>query len=166
MKRKGPSLRLSDITGASSGGGAATAPAAANGGPAAGGLAGGPAGRRAPPRLGGLPPSGGGGGGAGAVGGSAAGTPFANFSKIVDPSGRLRFGGKAVLHAKGVDFSNGSSFAINMEELTLLEELGKGNYGTVQKVFHKPTKVVMAMKVRRCPVRISQFEVVAEQVSG
>jgi mitogen-activated protein kinase kinase len=34
-----------------------------------------------------------------------------------------------------------------MNELTLMEELGKGNYGTVQKVFHKPTKVVMAMKV-------------------
>jgi mitogen-activated protein kinase kinase len=65
-----------------------------------------------------------------------------------DPSGRLSFENKAVLHAKGVDFSNGASFAINMEELTLLEELGHGNYGTVQKVFHKTTKVVMAMKVR------------------
>lgn len=78
-------------------------------------------------------------------------TPFANFSKIVDPNGRLNFGGKAVLHAKGVDFSNGSSFSINMDELTLMEELGKGNYGTVQKVFHKPTKVVMAMKVTPPP---------------
>jgi mitogen-activated protein kinase kinase len=81
------------------------------------------------------------------VSGAAAATPFANFSKIVDPSGRLNFGGKAVVHSHGVDFSNGSSFSINMNELTLMEELGKGNYGTVQKVFHKPTKVVMAMKV-------------------
>ena len=66
-----------------------------------------------------------------------------------DPSGKLNFDKKAVLHAKGVDFSNGSSFSINMGELELLGELGRGNYGTVQKVYHKVTKVVMAMKVRR-----------------
>ncbi|KAF8608940.1 kinase-like protein [Ceratobasidium sp. AG-I] len=75
------------------------------------------------------------------------GTPFSNFSKIVDPSGVLRFGGgKAVLHSSGVDFSNGSSFKINMSEFRLDEELGRGNYGTVKKVYHKPTNVVMAMK--------------------
>ncbi|EJD42649.1 kinase-like protein [Auricularia subglabra TFB-10046 SS5] len=74
------------------------------------------------------------------------GTPFANFSKIVDPSGQLRFGGKAVLHASGVNFSTGQSFAINMGELQLEEELGRGNYGTVKKVLHKPTNVAMAMK--------------------
>lgn len=93
------------------------------------------------------------------------GTPFSNFGKIVyvpvflhptndfiamyssDPSGALNFAGKAVLHASGVDFSNGSSFAINMDELELHEEIGKGNYGTVKKVRHKPTNVLMAMKV-------------------
>lgn len=64
-----------------------------------------------------------------------------------DPSGALNFGGKAVLHGTGVDFSNGSSFAINMGELELHEELGKGNYGTVKKALHKPTNVLMAMKV-------------------
>lgn len=63
-----------------------------------------------------------------------------------DPSGALNFSGKAVLHASGVDFSNGSSFAINMEQLQLDEELGKGNYGTVKKVLHRPTNVAMAMK--------------------
>ncbi|KAI6045976.1 kinase-like protein [Pisolithus marmoratus] len=73
-------------------------------------------------------------------------TPFANFNKIVDPSGRLNFSGKAVLHAAGVDFSNGSSFAINMEQLLLKQELGRGNYGTVKMVLHKPTNVEMAMK--------------------
>lgn len=64
-----------------------------------------------------------------------------------DPSGVLNFSGKAVLHASGVDFTNGSSFAINMGQLRLEEELGKGNYGTVKKVLHKPTNVLMAMKV-------------------
>ncbi|KAK2464220.1 hypothetical protein APHAL10511_003677 [Amanita phalloides] len=73
-------------------------------------------------------------------------SPFSNFSKIVDPSGALNFKGKAVLHAAGVDFSNGVSFKINMEQMQLDEELGKGNYGTVKKVLHKPTNVEMAMK--------------------
>ncbi|KAH8108038.1 kinase-like protein [Cristinia sonorae] len=73
-------------------------------------------------------------------------TPFANFRKIVDPSGALNFSGKAVLHASGVNFSNGASFAINMTQLELEEELGRGNYGTVKKVLHKPTNVYMAMK--------------------
>ena len=71
------------------------------------------------------------------------------LSPYSDPSGVLRFGGgKAVLHSSGVDFSNGSSFKINMSEFRLDEELGRGNYGTVKKVYHKPTNVVMAMKVR------------------
>lgn len=65
-----------------------------------------------------------------------------------DPSGALNFNGKAVLHAAGVNFSNGASFAINMDQLQLDEELGKGNYGTVKKVLHKPTNVAMAMKVQ------------------
>ncbi|KAG2153791.1 kinase-like protein [Suillus bovinus] len=73
-------------------------------------------------------------------------SPFANFNRIVDPSGRLNFAGKAVLHASGVDFSNGSSYTINMEQLVLEQELGRGNYGTVKKVLHLPTKVEMAMK--------------------
>jgi mitogen-activated protein kinase kinase len=86
-------------------------------------------------------------GGAGTPPQGHSGSPFSNFSKIVDPSGSLNFQNKAVLHAKGVDFSNGSSFAINMDDLELREELGSGNYGTVQKVYHKVTKVTMAMKV-------------------
>ncbi|KAF8348296.1 kinase-like protein [Amanita rubescens] len=73
-------------------------------------------------------------------------SPFSNFSRIVDPSGALNFNGKAVLHASGVNFSNGVSYAINMGQLELDEELGKGNYGTVKKVLHKPTNVAMAMK--------------------
>lgn len=80
----------------------------------------------------------------GAVGGDS---KFSSFGKIVDPSGSLKFSSKAVLHAKGVDFSNGQSFSINMDEMQIIEELGKGNYGTVQKCLHKPTNVVMAMKV-------------------
>lgn len=35
-----------------------------------------------------------------------------------------------------------------MSEFELDEELGRGNYGAVKKVLHKPTNVMMAMKVR------------------
>ncbi|KAJ3187633.1 hypothetical protein HK101_009289 [Irineochytrium annulatum] len=73
-------------------------------------------------------------------------SPFANFSRYVDTSGKLNFSGKAVLHSDGVDFSNGSSYKISMGDLKLEEELGKGQYGVVQKVHHKPTNVFMAMK--------------------
>ncbi|CAJ0637254.1 12024_t:CDS:2, partial [Entrophospora sp. SA101] len=73
-------------------------------------------------------------------------SPFEEFSEIVDPSGKLSFSGKAILHAQGVDFTEGTSYKINKEEFELMEELGRGQYGTVKKVFHKPTNVVMAMK--------------------
>ncbi|KAI0225518.1 MAP kinase kinase Wis1, partial [Massospora cicadina] len=71
---------------------------------------------------------------------------FANFSKFVDPSGKLNFAGKAIVHEKGVDFSNGNSYKINMDELQPNGHLGKGMYGLVQKVYHRPTNVTMAMK--------------------
>lgn len=77
---------------------------------------------------------------------AASSTPFANFGKIVDPSGALNFNGKAILHSSGVNFSNGASFLINMDQLQLGEELGNGAYGTVKRVLHEPTNVVMAMK--------------------
>jgi mitogen-activated protein kinase kinase len=70
---------------------------------------------------------------------------FKDFGTIVDPNGSLKFS-KAVLHAGGVDFGDGQSFKINMDEIEVLGELGKGNYGSVQKVFHRPTGVMMAMK--------------------
>lgn len=74
-----------------------------------------------------------------------------------DPSGALRFTDKAVLHAKGVNFSSGASFSINMSEFNLQDELGKGFYGTVRKVLHKPTNVLMAMKVPSRSLLSSSF---------
>lgn len=88
----------------------------------------------------------------------ASSTPFTSFKKIVDPSGRLSFENKAVLHAQGVDFSTGASFSIKRDDLQFQEELGRGNYGTVQKVFHKTTKVVMAMKEIRLELDESRLK--------
>jgi mitogen-activated protein kinase kinase len=34
-----------------------------------------------------------------------------------------------------------------MDEIEVMGELGRGNYGSVQQVFHRPTEVEMAMKV-------------------
>lgn len=83
---------------------------------------------------------------------------FANYSKYVDiKSGSLNFAGKASLHSEGVDFSSGSSFHISLDELQFLEELGRGNYGTVSKVLHKPTGVLMAMKEVRLELEETKF---------
>ncbi|KAI0725041.1 kinase-like protein [Fomitopsis betulina] len=88
------------------------------------------------------------------------GTPFSNFSKIVDASGALHFGGKAILHAQGVNFSNGASFSINMTQLQLEDELGKGAYGTVRRVLHRPTNVAMAMKEIRLELDDSKLSAI------
>lgn len=89
-------------------------------------------------------------------------SPFLTRS---DPSGRLNFASKAILHADGVDFSSGASFKVKMDDFELFEELGKGNYGTVQKVVHKPTGVTMALKVR-CRTNVLVDCVSAEKARG
>ncbi|KAI9669171.1 MAG: hypothetical protein M1829_005172 [Trizodia sp. TS-e1964] len=67
----------------------------------------------------------------------AGGSLFSQFSNYVDTkTGSLKFAGKAVIHGRGVDFSSGSSFSISLDEVDNLEELGKGNYGTVYRVRH------------------------------
>ncbi|GAA5999763.1 hypothetical protein JCM10207_005897 [Rhodosporidiobolus poonsookiae] len=102
--------------------------------------------------------------GQGQGGADGMGTPFSNFRKIVDPSGRLNFASKAILHADGVDFSSGASFKIKMDEFELMEELGKGNYGTVQKVLHRPTGVTMALKEIRLELDDSKLKTIITEL--
>ncbi|KAI2639353.1 kinase-like protein [Xylaria nigripes] len=59
------------------------------------------------------------------------------FEEYIDAEkGYLTFKGKAIITNKGVDFSDGSVFRISLDEVEKLDELGKGNYGTVYKVRH------------------------------
>ncbi|KUJ23599.1 BOS5, mitogen-activated protein kinase [Mollisia scopiformis] len=65
------------------------------------------------------------------------GNAFDQFSKYVDTKkGELRFPDKAIISSQGVEFSSGSTFSISLDEVDTLDELGKGNYGTVYKVRH------------------------------
>lgn len=83
---------------------------------------------------------------------------FANYSKYIDiKSGSLNFAGKASLHSDGINFLSGLSFHISFDELQFVEELGRGNYGTVSKVLHKPTGVLMAMKEVRLELEEKKF---------
>lgn len=62
---------------------------------------------------------------------------FSKYSEYVDTkTGTLKFKGKATIHGKGIDFSSGTSFNISLDEVDTMDELGKGNYGTVYKVRH------------------------------
>lgn len=62
---------------------------------------------------------------------------FSKYSEFVDTkAGTLNFKNKAVIHGGGIDFSSGTNFSISLDEVDTLDELGKGNYGTVYKVRH------------------------------
>jgi mitogen-activated protein kinase kinase len=74
--------------------------------------------------------------------GNSGGSMFNKFSEFVDTkNGTLKFAGKAVIHGQGIDFSSGSNFSISLDEVDTLEELGKGNYGTVYKVRHSRPRI-------------------------
>lgn len=62
---------------------------------------------------------------------------FRKYSEFIDTkAGTLNFKNKAILHGGGVEFSSGHSFKISLDEVDRIDELGKGNYGTVYKVRH------------------------------
>ncbi|EEP78023.1 MAP kinase kinase PBS2 [Uncinocarpus reesii 1704] len=62
---------------------------------------------------------------------------FTKYSEIIDTqTGTIKFKDKAVIHGGGIDFTGGRSFNISLDDVETLDELGKGNYGTVYKVRH------------------------------
>ena len=59
------------------------------------------------------------------------------YSDFIDKNtGALKFKGKATLTPHGVEFTGGQTFNISLDEVDTIDELGKGNYGTVYKVRH------------------------------
>lgn len=93
------------------------------------------------------------------------GSQFGKYANIVDTKqGTLTFKDKAVVHGSGIDFSNGTTFSISLDEVDTIEELGKGNYGTVFKVRHarpkarKPGQGLRGNMQRNLPGNISALE--------
>jgi mitogen-activated protein kinase kinase len=77
-----------------------------------------------------------------AAGNTDSGSQFNKFSDIVDTKmGTLNFKNKAVIHGSGIDFDTGRSFSISLDEVDTIDELGKGNYGTVFKVRHARPRI-------------------------
>ncbi|CAG8972687.1 hypothetical protein HYALB_00010850 [Hymenoscyphus albidus] len=103
------------------------------------------------PNLGGLPPASPVPGAPGSIpntnGGAVqpsndTGSMFSKFSEYVDTEkGVLKFAGKASIDGTGIQFKGGHTFNISLDEVDTLEELGKGNYGTVYKVKHARPRI-------------------------
>lgn len=69
--------------------------------------------------------------------GGGHGSKMDDFKKYIDTEkGWVTFDGAATITRTGVNFANGQTFSISLDEVEVLTELGKGNYGTVYKVKH------------------------------
>lgn len=84
--------------------------------------------------------------GAGAPGSESNGSDMSSkmeqFKNYVDSKkGWITFEGAATITKTGVEFAGGSAFSISLDEIDILDELGKGNYGTVYRVRHARPKV-------------------------
>ncbi|AEO65626.1 5b73fb14-a9f8-4276-9b5d-8661c1aac94a [Thermothielavioides terrestris] len=77
-----------------------------------------------------------------ALNGEGRGSKLSDFKNYIDADkGWITFEGAATITQTGVNFANGQTFSISLDEIEVLDELGKGNYGTVYKVRHARPKV-------------------------
>jgi len=66
---------------------------------------------------------------------------LSDFKNYIDADkGWITFEGAATITRNGVNFADGHAFSISLDEIDVLDELGKGNYGTVYKVRHARPK--------------------------
>ncbi|TLD11678.1 hypothetical protein PspLS_11803 [Pyricularia sp. CBS 133598] len=78
----------------------------------------------------------------GAGGQAAPDNKLHDFKQYIDAeNGWITFDGAATITRTGVNFASGHKFSISLDEIQVLDELGKGNYGTVYKVRHAKPKV-------------------------
>lgn len=76
------------------------------------------------------------------VNGEGRGSKLSDFKNYIDADkGWITFDGAATITRTGVNFANGQTFSISLDEIDVIDELGKGNYGTVYKVRHARPKV-------------------------
>ncbi|PNY28315.1 MAP kinase kinase PBS2 [Tolypocladium capitatum] len=69
--------------------------------------------------------------------GTGHGSRLDDYKQYIDAEkGWITFDGAATITRTGVSFANGQTFSISLDEVEKLDELGKGNYGTVYKVRH------------------------------
>ncbi|KAK3903697.1 kinase-like domain-containing protein [Staphylotrichum tortipilum] len=74
--------------------------------------------------------------------GEGQGSKLSAFGNYINAEkGWVTFEGAATITQTGVHFANGQTFSISLDEIEVLDELGKGNYGTVYKVKHARPKV-------------------------
>jgi mitogen-activated protein kinase kinase len=65
-----------------------------------------------------------------------------DFKKFIDADkGWITFDGAATITREGVNFASGQTFKISLDEVEILSELGKGNYGTVYLARHAKPRV-------------------------
>ncbi len=96
-----------------------------------------------------------------AINGEGRGSKLSDFNKYIDAEkGWITFEGAATITRTGVNFANGKTFSISLDETEVMDELGKGNYGTVYKVRHSRAKVP------RFGQGLSQFRTNSRQPSG
>jgi len=75
------------------------------------------------------------------INGEGRGSKLSDFKNYIDADkGWITFEGAATITRTGVNFASGKAFAISLDEVEVLDELGKGNYGTVFKVRHAKPK--------------------------
>ncbi|KAK5134469.1 hypothetical protein LTR08_006386 [Meristemomyces frigidus] len=68
-------------------------------------------------------------------------TQMEKYAEFIDTkNGAITFKGKAKVTGQGVEFASGKTFNISLDEVDTLDEMGKGNYGTVFKVRHSRPK--------------------------
>jgi len=66
---------------------------------------------------------------------------LSDFKNYIDADkGWITFEGAATITRTGVNFADGQTFSISLDQIEVLDELGKGNYGTVYKVRHARPK--------------------------
>ncbi|KUI56088.1 Protein kinase wis1 [Cytospora mali] len=67
---------------------------------------------------------------------------MSEFKEYIDTQkGWITFEGAATITRTGVNFASGATFSISLDEIDILDELGKGNYGTVYRVRHARPKM-------------------------